>query len=568
MRPMEDNIMDLVILDLEWNSAFNPETQSYLNEIIEFGAVRCGKDLAQKGKFSRLVRPRVGKKLNAAMRELTDIDEETLMRGSSFSQTVKDFKDFSINSVIATWGPADVLALIDNCKYFSVSEKVPFLSHFCDLQRYTQERLGLCAKERLGLEKAAELTGTDFSRFSLHRALDDSLLSLKILKRVYDRESFESAVLICDDEFYRRMTFKPRYIVDIEDPLINQEDKSFPCPNCGEACEADSEWNLRKKSLFASFTCPKCKTHFAGKLNIKQRYEGLTVKKKTFSIPEIEIPREAKAADLGNMELEILQGVGVLRFKAWENLSGINHAFSTRIGGVSSDEFASMNLGFSRGDPDANVSENFERFLHAAGFLPGSAVTGAQVHKTNIMRVYAEDAGKGVFTPKEWEEIDGLITNSQGVTLCIYCADCVPLYYYDTKHRAIGLSHAGWRGTALGMAMITVERMREEFGTDPEDLKVAIGPSICKDCFEVDFPVAEAFLSIPGSEFFVRADGGEKYHIDLWECNRRFLLDAGVKEENITFGNVCTMEESDLIFSHRKTRGQRGSNCAMLALTP
>ena len=164
------------------------------------------------------------------------------------------------------------------------------------------------------------------------------------------------------------------------------------------------------------------------------------------------------------------------------------------------------------------------------------------------------------------ESIDGLCTNDPGVTLVIYCADCVPLYFYDQEHRAIGLAHAGWRGTAMGMARAMVERMAQEFGTRPEALRVGIGPSIGKDCFEVDEPVAAEFQRLPQWDLFVEGPQREKYHVDLWECNRQFLLSAGVKEENIAVGQVCTMCESDLIFSHRKTRGQRGSNCAMLAL--
>ena len=154
------------------------------------------------------------------------------------------------------------------------------------------------------------------------------------------------------------------------------------------------------------------------------------------------------------------------------------------------------------------------------------------------------------------------------MTLVIYTADCVPLYFVDEEHHAIGLAHAGWRGTAAGMARVMTERMEKEFGTDPKKLKAAIGPSICKDCFEVDEPVAAEFLALPGAESFVAlpTETDPKYHVDLWECNRQFLLSAGVPEENITVGGVCTMCESDLLFSHRRTRGHRGSNCAMLAL--
>ena len=139
------------------------------------------------------------------------------------------------------------------------------------------------------------------------------------------------------------------------------------------------------------------------------------------------------------------------------------------------------------------------------------------------------------------ESIDGLCTNDPGVTLVIYCADCVPLYFVDPEHRAIGLAHAGWRGTAAGMAQAMVERMGQEFGTRPERLQVANGPSIGKECFEVDEPVALEFQKLPQAERFVTGPQREKYHVDLWECNRQFLLAAGVQPEHLTGGQGCTM---------------------------
>ena len=288
--------------------------------------------------------------------------------------------------------------------------------------------------------------------------------------------------------------------------------------------------------------------------------------KKTYPLPIIEAPRKADPGPVGEMDLSLPHGVGVLRFAAWQGLAGVNHAFTTRIGGVSEKEFASLNLGFGRGDGEEQVAENYRRFCAAAGFDPESLVCGAQDHHVNIRVVGPEHRGIGIWKEKDMESIDGLCTDQEGVTLVIYCADCVPLYFYDPARHAIGLAHAGWRGTAAGMARVMTERLAAQYGTRPQDLRVAIGPSICKECFEVDEPVAKEFLALPQAEAFVSGPVGEKYHVDLWECNRQFLLAAGVLPEHITVGGVCTMCESDLLFSHRKTRGRRGSNCAMLAL--
>ena len=558
--------MDIVILDLEWNGTYSRRLKGYINEIIEFGAVKCGPDLSEKDTFSCFVRPQVGKHISSTISHLTSITDENLTGGVTFMQAVSRFKRWAGDCVLMTWGTSDILTLIENCRYFSGDEHVPFLSRYCDLQLYTQDRMALGRREQVGLARAAELLGLDLTGMDHHRALDDSRMTLAVLRRVYDPTEIRAYVESCGPEFYRRITFKTTYICDLHSPLVEKSHLRFPCPKCGTESRRLGRWTVKNKSFRADFRCTSCGHLFAGRLTIKQKYEGLTVNKKTFPLPDIEAPRQAVAGPVGNMELSLPQGVGVLRFAAWQNLPGVNHAFTTRIGGVSQKEFASMNVGFGRGDEEEHVVENYRRFCAAAGFDPESLVCGAQDHHIHIRRVGVAQRGVGIWKEKDMESIDGLCTNDPGVTLVIYCADCVPLYFVDPEHRAIGLAHAGWRGTAAGMAQAMVERMGQEFGTRPERLQVAIGPSIGKECFEVDEPVALEFQKLPQAERFVTGPQREKYHVDLWECNRQFLLAAGVQPEHITVGQVCTMCESDLLFSHRKTRGQRGSNCAMLSL--
>ena len=558
--------MDIVILDLEWNGTYSRRLQGYINEIIEFGAVKCGPDLTERSTFSCFVKPQVAKHISSTIQSLTSITDENLHNGMTFMQAVSRFKRWAGDCVIMTWGTSDILTLIENCRYFSGDEHVPFLSRYCDLQVFAQDRMGLGRKEQVGLSRAAELLGLDVSGMDHHRALDDSLVTLQVLRRVYDRQAIASYIDLCDREFYRRITFKTTYVCDLHSPLVEKSHLRFPCPRCGEESRRLTKWSLKNKSFRADFRCTRCGHLFAGRLTIKQKYEGLAVNKKTFPLPDLESPRQAVAGPVGDMELTLPQGVGVLRFAGWKDLDFVNHAFTTRIGGVSEGQFASMNLGFNRGDEEDRVAENYKRFCAAAGFDPDSLVCGAQDHHINIRRVGKEQRGIGIWREKDMDSIDGLCTDDSSVTLVIYCADCVPLYFVDPEHHAIGLAHAGWRGTAAGMAKAMTERMALEFSTRPEALRVAIGPSIGKECFEVDEPVALEFLKLPQAEKFVTGPHRDKYHVDLWECNRQFLLSAGVKEEHITVGQVCTMCESDLIFSHRKTRGQRGSNCAMLAL--
>lgn len=254
-------------------------------------------------------------------------------------------------------------------------------------------------------------------------------------------------------------------------------------------------------------------------------------------------------------------------FPAFDALAFVRHGFSTRLGGVSEGIFTSMNLGFSRGDDPAAVSENFRRMGEALGVAPADMVVSAQTHTTNIYNVTDTDRGRGVTREREYTDIDGLITDRSGILLCTQYADCVPLFFADPVKRVVATSHGGWRGTVAGIAKITVERMVSDYGCQPENILAAIGPSIGRCCFEVDTPVYEAFSQIEvfDGDCFV-AKPSNKYHIDLWEVNRRFMLMAGVKPENITVTDLCTRCHPDVFWSHRATGGQRGSLAAFIGI--
>lgn len=269
-----------------------------------------------------------------------------------------------------------------------------------------------------------------------------------------------------------------------------------------------------------------------------------------------------------NWKINEKRGVEYLTFPFLERFPFAVHAFSTRVGGVSRGEFSSMNLCFGRGDPDENVRENYRRFCAAAGFDAASLVLSAQDHRTFVRRVGKNDRGVGIWKPRDRESVDGLITNEPGVTLVTGYADCVPLYFVDARKRACGLSHAGWRGTAAGMGAATVRAMEREFGSRPEDLFILIGPSIGPCCFEVDSPVRDAFaaLKVPDPSSLFTDDGNGKYHVDLWEANRRVLISAGVPEENIRISGLCTKCNGNLLFSHRASGEKRGGLAAFLAL--
>lgn len=273
-------------------------------------------------------------------------------------------------------------------------------------------------------------------------------------------------------------------------------------------------------------------------------------------------------APMGNMEYEEIHSVGILRFPALSSVPFIRHAFSTRKGGVSQEPFSSMNLNFGRGDSDKNVRQNFRIFCDAASISPESLTASAQTHSTVVRRVTKADRGNGIWRPKDRSGVDGLITNEAGVTLVTYYADCTPLFFVDLKNRAIGLAHSGWRGTAARMGAVMVERMKEEFGTDSQDILAAVGPAIGPCCYEVDEPVAREFAKMEDlkPDAFLQKKTGEKYIVNLWEVNRRILLSAGIPAESIVVAEICPQCNSGLLWSHRATGGVRGGMAAMLCI--
>lgn len=260
--------------------------------------------------------------------------------------------------------------------------------------------------------------------------------------------------------------------------------------------------------------------------------------------------------------------VPLLHFPLLEKTGIVKEGFTTRLGGVSEGIFSTMNLSFTRGDEEEAVRENYRRLASALDVDYDKFVFTDQTHTTNVRKVTAEDAGNGLTREREFHDTDGLITDVPGLVLSTFYADCVPLYFVDPVHCAIGLSHSGWRGTVNRMGKATIEAMRREYGSRPEELRCAIGPSICQDCYEVSGDVAVEFeQAFAGheNEILIAKENG-KYQLDLWKANEIVLLDAGVLPEHIEITDICTCCNPDLLFSHRASHGKRGNLGAFLCL--
>lgn len=259
-----------------------------------------------------------------------------------------------------------------------------------------------------------------------------------------------------------------------------------------------------------------------------------------------------------------------LTFPILEGQKQVNHLFTTRFGGASEGIYSSMNLSYTRGDKKEAVDENYRRVAAVLGCDVEDMVCSDQTHTTNLRVVGREDCGKGVTREKDYRDVDGLLTDEPGIYLATFYADCVPLYFVDTKNAAIALAHSGWRGTVARMGRCVVEKLRESYGTDPADIVAVIGPSICQDCYEVSEDVAQAFSEAfrkPGQEReILYPKGGGKYQLDLWRANEIVLTEAGIPRERIQTTDLCTCHNSRSLFSHRASHGQRGNMGAFLGL--
>lgn len=244
------------------------------------------------------------------------------------------------------------------------------------------------------------------------------------------------------------------------------------------------------------------------------------------------------------------------------------HCFSTRFGGVSEGYLSSLNLGIHRGDQFENVIQNYRILGEAVGFQPEDTVFGQQIHSDLVLRVGREDRGLGMFGGRPNTARDGMVTDEPGVALTAFGADCTTILLYDPVKKAIGAVHSGWRGTAAGIVKKAVEKLTEEYGTDPADVRAAIGPCISRCCFETHREVPDAMLAALGVDALSAIDVIEerpgKYFVDLKRINEIWLRKAGVTEIDVS--DACTVCQSDRFWSHRVTAGHRGSQAAIITL--
>lgn len=301
--------MMFVVLDLEWNTAFSAHNKKYLNEIIEFGAVKLDGDLNEVDSFSMLVKPQVGKTLTGMVEELTHISNEDLSGGGTFTHVLSKFKKFAEGCVLLTWGHMDILALIANCQYFLKSERLDFAQWFVDLQKYCERCFNFQKNaKQIGLSKAAQTLEIEFDEQVLHRALNDSRLEAECFKRLYQKseynELFPQMLHEMDEEFYKKLLFKTVPITDINDPKIDKNEFAVSCKKCGGQMEQKSKWKVVNNAFRAHFYCKKCSLNFEANVRFRLKYEGVSVHKYMRRIIKEDSAAQAQKKAAAKLETE------------------------------------------------------------------------------------------------------------------------------------------------------------------------------------------------------------------------------------------------------------------------
>ncbi len=263
------------------------------------------------------------------------------------------------------------------------------------------------------------------------------------------------------------------------------------------------------------------------------------------------------------MKLEEKNGVRYLSIPAFEQAGGVVCAFSTRIGGVSPKPFDTLNFSRKREKSPENFAVNFRRFADAVGFDADISVGINYAHSGAVYHVTHEDAGKGIFGDSLPKICDGLYTDEPGLPILSFHADCVPLFFYDPERRAAAVCHAGWRGVAANMAANTVEALAS-LGSKKENILAAIGPCISVKNFEVGAEVSDIFERMFGSSVVRKSEG--RLYVDLNKACLADMVSAGLAKSQVTDASLCTFDNQELFFSHRRDKGKTGAMAAVIMI--
>ncbi|HCA05376.1 MAG TPA: exonuclease [Ruminococcaceae bacterium] len=290
--------MSYVILDLEWNGSYSKSAQRFVNEIIEFGAVKTDDEFNKTDTFSALISQKIGKKLSGRVKQLTKITNEELAEGGiDFLKAADMFTEFLGDSVLMTWGTSDIHALIDNYRYYLDDGHIPFLKRYCDIQEYCEKAMNKYDEGcQIGLGVCAEMLGVEFSDEEQHRAESDAELSLKCIKKFTSEVDINPFILDAGcKEFYDRLLFKNYFITDLKDPEVDRSQLKFRCDKCGRIARRTKRWRLHNKNFTSDFLCKGCGNKFTGRISFKRKYDAVKINKRIINNSKKENTAETPA---------------------------------------------------------------------------------------------------------------------------------------------------------------------------------------------------------------------------------------------------------------------------------
>ncbi len=288
--------MQFVILDLEWNTAFDKRGHQYISEIIEFGAIKLDEELKTVDTYARFVKPQIEKHLHSRVKKLTHITNEDIKDAAGFLNVADDFARWIgdvDNTVILSWGDMDVRALTENYRYYLSDPTIPFLKYYADAQAFFMKQKDLQPSQQIGLSNAAEMIHLDAENYVHHRALGDCEMTSVIFRVVYDEDRLTPFIRICNEEYYRRLLFHPYMIKDIHSPYVEEESLSCKCMDCHIPCQPTTKWVFANSSFRAFFLCPECGQKYRCNVQIRRLYSQINTKKTVTKLEETDAESEA-----------------------------------------------------------------------------------------------------------------------------------------------------------------------------------------------------------------------------------------------------------------------------------
>lgn len=269
--------MNIIILDLEWNSAYCKKTGGFLNEILEFGAVKLDENLNEVDRFQCFVRSSLTKTLRSSTKQLTNITNDQMRSGISLKEVFEKFTEFAGENLMFTWSDTDIHVLIDNAKVLLNLKRVPFLYKYADIQKYIMHKTGVTGNQ-ISLSSCAQSAGIDIEHFTAHRALGDSLCTAEILRKYKIDDDIKGFIVDATmPDYYDRFSFKSYPISDINSPLIDKKELYALCPYCNQKGTRKSKWKYKNRNFSATFVCKECKKKFTGKVRFKKLFDSIDV---------------------------------------------------------------------------------------------------------------------------------------------------------------------------------------------------------------------------------------------------------------------------------------------------